>query len=237
MKRLIRKYSNRRLYDTASSKTITLIELADLVREGWEIQVLDQTTGEDITELTLGQAFLELIKDRKEAGTVPLLLKELIRAGRSSIIEFIKNSLIASVEAVAMTEKKAKQLVRELVDRGKISQTEAKDLTELLIEVTRERNEVLEERIKKIARGIAEDVADKSKEELENRLREGTYEILKELGIEGEKDIEKKVSVAVKGAIEDLKIPKREEIDGFRKDINEIRKKLDLILRELQRNK
>ena len=235
MKRIIRKYSNRRLYDTLSSKTITLTELADLVREGWEIQVVDQATGEDLTDVTFGQALLELIKDRKEAGTVPLLMRELIRVGRSSLIEFVKNSLVASVEAIALTEKKAKQLVRELLDRGKISQAEAKELTDLLVEVTRERNEILEERIKKTARSIAEDVATRTKEELEKRLRESTYGILKGLGPENEEDIEEKVSLAVKRVMEELRIPKREEIDKFQEDIQEIKQKLDLILEELHK--
>ncbi len=230
MKRIIRKYSNRRLYDTASSRMITLQEFADLVREGWEVQVLDQTTGEDITDVTLGQALLELIKDRKEAGTVPLLLRELIKAGRSSIIEFIKNSLIASVEAIALTEKRARQLVRELVDTGRISQVEAKELSDLLVEITRERNQVLEDRIRKIAKEVAE----KSRKDLEERLREGTYEILKNLGLKDEKDIERKVSLAVKRAINDLNIPERAEIEKFKKDIEDIREKLDLILKEIQ---
>ena len=230
MKRIIRKYSNRRLYDTASSRMITLQEFADLVREGWEVQVLDQTTGEDITDITLGQALLELIKDRKEAGTVPLLLRELIKAGRSSIIEFIKNSLIASVEAIALTEKRARQLVRELVDTGRISQVEAKELSDLLVEITRERNQVLEDRIRKIAKEVAE----KSRKDLEERLREGTYEILKNLGLKDEKDIERKVSLAVKRAINDLNIPERAEIEKFKKDIEDIREKLDLILKEIQ---
>src|SRR5262249_34689315 len=55
--RVVKKYGNRRLYDTRSSRYITLEELMDLFAAG-EVRVLDATSGEDLTERTLAQGLL-----------------------------------------------------------------------------------------------------------------------------------------------------------------------------------
>ena len=57
--RIIKKYSNRRLYDTSSSTYVNLGELADLIRGGERVQILDARTGEDLTRAVLVQVLLE----------------------------------------------------------------------------------------------------------------------------------------------------------------------------------
>lgn len=77
MTRLIRKYGNRRLYDTASKRYVNLDEIAGMVREGDDIQVVDVKTGEDLTRTTLTQIIMEDAKNRE--GGLPLeILRELI---------------------------------------------------------------------------------------------------------------------------------------------------------------
>ena len=56
---VIKKYSNRRLYDSAKKKYITLEHISDLIKSGKEIQVIDTQTKEDITKLILIQTILE----------------------------------------------------------------------------------------------------------------------------------------------------------------------------------
>jgi polyhydroxyalkanoate synthesis repressor PhaR len=58
-KHLIKKYANRKLYDTRTSRYITLEGIAQLVREGHEIKVVDRDNGSDLTQLTLSQIVLE----------------------------------------------------------------------------------------------------------------------------------------------------------------------------------
>jgi polyhydroxyalkanoate synthesis repressor PhaR len=58
-KHLIKKYANRKLYDTRTSRYITLRGIAQLVREGHEITVVDRDNGSDLTQLTLSQIVLE----------------------------------------------------------------------------------------------------------------------------------------------------------------------------------
>ena len=55
---LIKKYANRKLYDTRTSSYVTLEDLARLVRDGHEIKVVDRQTGQDLTQVTLSQIVL-----------------------------------------------------------------------------------------------------------------------------------------------------------------------------------
>jgi polyhydroxyalkanoate synthesis repressor PhaR len=76
--RLIKRYSNRKLYDTEASRYITLLEVAQLVLEGAPIQVVDNATREDKTELTFAQIILEQLKSNAPDGT-RARLTEIIR--------------------------------------------------------------------------------------------------------------------------------------------------------------
>lgn len=74
----IKKYSNRRLYNTAASRYLNLEELAALIRDGEQISVTDATTGEDLTRAVLLQIILEVQKG--EALFPPGLLHRVIRS-------------------------------------------------------------------------------------------------------------------------------------------------------------
>ena len=92
---LIKKYPNRRLYNTSSRAYVNLNELAALIRQGEEIQVVDAKTGEDLTRVVLTQIIVE---DAKDAPTgLPLeLLRQLImasdRAGQEFIMWYLKSA-------------------------------------------------------------------------------------------------------------------------------------------------
>jgi polyhydroxyalkanoate synthesis repressor PhaR len=77
-RRLIKRYSNRKLYDTEGSRYVTLLEIGDLVRAGEEVEVIDNQTKEDKTEATLALIISEELKERPRG--IPLAtLKALIR--------------------------------------------------------------------------------------------------------------------------------------------------------------
>ncbi len=212
MKRIIKKYSNRKLYDTEASKMIVLSELANYIKEGIDFQVIDNETGDDITDLTLVQILMEIVKDRKEFSSAPYILKELIKSGKSTVIEFIKNSLLASIEAISLTEKKAKEIVRNLIDKKKISEKEGEELKNLLIEAAREREKMLEEKIRSILDDVLNKIGITTKEELEKHLKENIRKLLFEMGISEE---------MIKG-FEEVK----KDLKDIKNSINEILKKL-----------
>ena len=95
---VIKKYANRRLYDTSNSRYINLEDIAALVRNGKDLQVVDASTGEDITRVTLTQIIVE---DAKGGPTgLPLeLLRQLIvasdRVGQEFIMWYLKSAFDA----------------------------------------------------------------------------------------------------------------------------------------------
>ena len=85
---VIKKYGNRRLYDTSGSRYVNLDDLATLIREGKEVRVEDAKTGRDLTRVTLTQIITEDAKERPTG--LPLeLLRELIVASDQARQEFI----------------------------------------------------------------------------------------------------------------------------------------------------
>ena len=99
-KRVIRKYANRRLYDSKESRHLPLDEVRQLIVEGEHIRVEDAKTGEDLTRSIL----LQIIVDREEAGQPLLsatLLEQLIRFYGGEMQGFLPNYLERSVEVFA----------------------------------------------------------------------------------------------------------------------------------------
>ena len=92
---VIKKYPNRRLYDTGKSRYINLEDIAAFIREGKDVQVVDAQTGEDLTRVTLTQI---IVDDAKQQPTgLPLeLLKQLIvssdQVGRGFIMWYLKSA-------------------------------------------------------------------------------------------------------------------------------------------------
>ena len=83
---IVKKYSNRRLYDTEQSRYITQEELAGKIRLGADVRVIDAATGGDLTQATLAQIILE---SRGASRLLPVpLLVQLIRMGDDSLAEF-----------------------------------------------------------------------------------------------------------------------------------------------------
>jgi polyhydroxyalkanoate synthesis repressor PhaR len=95
---IIKKYANRRLYDTAAGRYVNLEDLAELIRKGEEIQVLDAKSGEDLTRVILTQIILEDAKGQPTG--LPLeLLRQLIvasdQAGREFLMWYLKSAFDA----------------------------------------------------------------------------------------------------------------------------------------------
>jgi polyhydroxyalkanoate synthesis repressor PhaR len=96
---IIKKYANRRLYDTESSTYITLDRLAEMVREGREFEVVDAKTGEDITR----QVLTQIIVDEEARGGATMLpvnfLKQLIGLYGNSLQGIVPDYLEAAMDA------------------------------------------------------------------------------------------------------------------------------------------
>jgi polyhydroxyalkanoate synthesis repressor PhaR len=81
---VIRKYENRRLYDTTNSRYVNLEEVAQILQQGNDVQVIDAATGEDITRLILTQIIVEDAKTPDSTFPLDLLRQMVIASGRVS---------------------------------------------------------------------------------------------------------------------------------------------------------
>jgi polyhydroxyalkanoate synthesis repressor PhaR len=113
---VIKRYSNRKLYDTQESRYVTLEELEELIRGGKEISVVDVSTGEDLTSVTLAQIILE--NERTHRAALPTaFLHQLIKHGQAWQ-EFFQTSLKSSLDAIMTSQREADRVVRDWAARA-----------------------------------------------------------------------------------------------------------------------
>jgi polyhydroxyalkanoate synthesis repressor PhaR len=110
MPRVVKRYSNRKLYDTTTSRYVALDDIAALVRSGEEVEVTDNETGADLTAVTLAQIILE--EERRRASFLSLsLLRELVRSGGSTLADVTNRG----IEALGEMREAAGRRVSEMV--------------------------------------------------------------------------------------------------------------------------
>jgi len=81
---IIKKYENRRLYNTITSQYINQEQVAELVREGHDVRVIDAATGEDITRLVLAQIVLEDAKTPNSVFPLDVLRQMIVASGKAT---------------------------------------------------------------------------------------------------------------------------------------------------------
>lgn len=110
---IIKKYANRRLYNTQSSSYVTLDHLCDMVKEGVEFEVRDARTGEDITRQVLAQ----IIFEEENKGGQHLLpiqfLRQLIRFYGDSLQAFVPSYLELSMESFTKNQQEMREKFAE----------------------------------------------------------------------------------------------------------------------------
>jgi polyhydroxyalkanoate synthesis repressor PhaR len=103
---VVKKYGNRRLYDTEASRYVTLEEVEARVRRGDDVEVVDAKTGRDLTQSTLAQIILE---SRGAARLLPVpLLRQLIRMGDDALAEFFERTVIWALDIYLLAKKGAR---------------------------------------------------------------------------------------------------------------------------------
>lgn len=113
MARVVKRYANRKLYDTTTSRYVALDDIAGLIRSGEEVEVTDNETGADLTAVTLAQIILEEERRHKDMRSLPLL-RELVRYGGDAITGVTSRSM----EALGGMREAAQRRVSEIVGEG-----------------------------------------------------------------------------------------------------------------------
>ena len=89
--KVIKRYTNRKLYDTVESRYVTLDEIAQMIKGGAEVKVLDNRSKEDLTSVTLAQIIFE---EEKKRSQMPLgVLREIIRHGGEAVAVFYQDKV------------------------------------------------------------------------------------------------------------------------------------------------
>lgn len=94
---LLKKYSNRRLYDTEKSAYVTLDHVMQVIRQGRHVSVVDAKSGEDVTAFILTQVILEESRKRNSLLPVPLL-HLIVRHGENILSEFFEKYLEQTIK-------------------------------------------------------------------------------------------------------------------------------------------
>lgn len=131
----IKRYPNRKFYDTEDKRYITLEEISKRIRAGREVQVIDQASGEEITSLVLTQIIFE--QEKKQSGFVPRsVLTGLVQAGGYTVGR-MRSALSNPLELLKQIDQEIENRIDLLIKQGELAEDEARRLRDKLISNTR----------------------------------------------------------------------------------------------------
>ncbi|HVO10102.1 MAG TPA: polyhydroxyalkanoate synthesis regulator DNA-binding domain-containing protein [Vicinamibacteria bacterium] len=168
--RQIRRYGNRKLYDPQARRYVTLDDLSALIAKGQEICVVDQRTGEDLTNPTLAQVLVEEMK--RGASRIPRqVLTRLIRLASGPLSAWSRWP--EPQDAAGRARQEAERIVSRLLGRGRLNLDEAvalrHELGQVVHRMVSEAQAGVEGRLRALVEK-GEDVAGRSLEALRGRI-------------------------------------------------------------------
>ncbi len=130
---IIKRYRNRKLYNTQSKRYITLEEIEDIIKQEQEIQVIDNDSGIDITTTTLSQIIFDL--EKNQTGALPLnLLLSLVQSGGKRIDE-IRRNIFTSLNFTHHFDIEIERRVKLLIENGELSEHDGNLILNKLLSV------------------------------------------------------------------------------------------------------
>ena len=128
---VVKRYPNRKLYNTAAKRYVSLDILAELIRQGEDVQVLDHVTGDDVTVPVLAQIIAE--QERKQGGFLPLpLLTGWIQAGGETLTS-LRRAMAAQFDILRLVDEEIERRLAFLVSGGALTEAEGERLRVLLL--------------------------------------------------------------------------------------------------------
>jgi polyhydroxyalkanoate synthesis repressor PhaR len=128
---VIKRYPNRKLYDTAAKQYVSLGAIADLIRGGADVQVVDYTTGEDLTALILMQVIVE--QEKKKSGFLPQsVLAGLVQAGGDTM-SAMRRALEIPLDLMRQVDEEIEHRIQSLVKTGELREEEGVHLRDKLV--------------------------------------------------------------------------------------------------------
>jgi len=128
---VVKRYPNRKLYNTETKQYITLDGIAALIRQGEDVRVLDYATGEDLTALTLSQIIFE--QEKRHSGFLPhAVLTGLVRAGGETL-GTLRRTLASPLDLLRQIDEEIERRIQVLVSRGELAEDEGHHLLDKLL--------------------------------------------------------------------------------------------------------
>jgi polyhydroxyalkanoate synthesis repressor PhaR len=127
---MIKRYSNRKLYDVEKSQYVNLDAIAEMVRRGDEVQVVDYATGADLTAVTLTQVIFE--QEKRLGSLLPqAILTRLLRTS-SSAIQSLRGGVSVFIEPLQFVDDEIRRRLNVLIGEGVLKADEGGKLAETL---------------------------------------------------------------------------------------------------------
>ncbi len=134
---LIKKYANRKMYDTTDKAYISREKLAELIKKGEEVTIFDNQTGEDLTTAIVSQLIGLESKKKEEDGVVSSrFMMQLLRKGGGTLTDYAKKYVSLWQGALTMAEDEIDKLVNRLVKNKELSLSEGNRLKKEIIGYT-----------------------------------------------------------------------------------------------------
>jgi polyhydroxyalkanoate synthesis repressor PhaR len=128
---IVKRYPNRKLYNTSAKRYITLEGVAQLIRDGEEVQIVDHATGEDLTALTLTQIIFE--QEKKESGFLPRsVLTGLVQSGGQTLSS-LRRTLASPLNLRLHVDIEIERRLQTLVASGQLTEEESSMMREKLL--------------------------------------------------------------------------------------------------------
>jgi polyhydroxyalkanoate synthesis repressor PhaR len=150
--KVIKRYTNRKLYDTVESRYVTLDEIAEMIKGGAEVKIIDNRTKDDLTSVTLAQIIFEEEKKTSKMSLKTLL--GLIRHGgevAQQLVDGAGGDLRGRVDAVRQA---AEQRVQSFLARSQQTGERAREMVSASQEVLGGLQKRIDERIRAAAEGV-----------------------------------------------------------------------------------
>ena len=151
--KVIKRYTNRKLYDTVESRYVTLDEIAEMIKAGTEVKIIDNRTKDDLTSVTLAQIIFE--EEKKTSKMSLETLRDMIRHGgevAQRLVEGTQEQLRGRVEAVRAA---AEQRVQSIMASGQRTSDRAKELVQASQDAVALLQKRVDERVRAAMEGMS----------------------------------------------------------------------------------
>jgi polyhydroxyalkanoate synthesis repressor PhaR len=168
--RVIKRYSNRRLYDTEASRTLTQADLASLIKGGVQVRVVDSTTGKDISLMVLGRIVLAEASSWGDVKQSKELFTTIIELGGKKTMSILKNTVLASIGIIQVTKAKAEKIIDDLIKKGELDKSDRKKAVMELLDKAEKSTAGIREKISKEAGKAQKEISKLAKEVRDYKL-------------------------------------------------------------------